>query len=106
MQEHGAQRSAAAARGHASTSPACITSREAMIQLRFVSRVILSACTVLSAFMFSAVAIAQDAQAPEPKLNQPGKDVQWVPTPPALVEKMLDLAHVTAQDRFIDLGSG
>jgi SAM-dependent methyltransferase len=42
----------------------------------------------------------------EPQLNQPGKDVQWVPTPAALVDKMLDLAHVTAADRFVDLGSG
>jgi hypothetical protein len=43
---------------------------------------------------------------PEPRLNQPGKDVQWVPTPPALVEKMLDLARLTPSDRFVDLGSG
>lgn len=50
--------------------------------------------------------IAQKAPAPEPRLNQPGKDVQWVPTPAALVEKMLDLAQVTRDDRFVDLGSG
>ncbi|MGE0451525.1 MAG: methyltransferase domain-containing protein [Vicinamibacterales bacterium] len=50
---------------------------------------------------------AQDAQASrEPQLNQPGKDVQWVPTPPALVEKMLDMAEVGAKDRVVDLGSG
>jgi len=42
----------------------------------------------------------------KPQLNQPGKDVQWVPTPPALVEKMLDLAGVTPKDRLVDLGSG
>jgi SAM-dependent methyltransferase len=41
-----------------------------------------------------------------PRLNQPGKDVQWVPTPPALVEKMLDLARLTPKDRLVDLGSG
>ena len=46
------------------------------------------------------------AQPAAPRLNQPGKDVQWVPTPPALVEKMLDLAHVTPKDRLVDLGSG
>jgi SAM-dependent methyltransferase len=50
-------------------------------------------------------AVAQDKPF-EPQLNQPGKDVQWVPTPPALVERMLDLAQLTAQDRFVDLGSG
>jgi SAM-dependent methyltransferase len=49
---------------------------------------------------------AQNAPTPEPQLNQPGKDVQWVPTPPALVEKMLDLARLTAADKFVDLGSG
>jgi SAM-dependent methyltransferase len=49
---------------------------------------------------------AQKAPLPEPLLNQPGKDVQWVPTPPALAEKMLDLAGLTPKDRFVDLGSG
>ena len=42
----------------------------------------------------------------QPQIGQPGKDVVWVPTVPALVEKMLDLAHVTAEDVVIDLGSG
>jgi SAM-dependent methyltransferase len=49
---------------------------------------------------------AQQVPSSEPQLNQPGKDVQWVPTPPALVEKMLDLARLTPGDRFVDLGSG
>jgi SAM-dependent methyltransferase len=30
----------------------------------------------------------------------------WVPTPPALVDKMLDMAKVTPHDFVIDLGSG
>jgi len=42
----------------------------------------------------------------QPQIGQPGKDVVWVPTVPALVEKMLDMAHVAAQDVVIDLGSG
>jgi SAM-dependent methyltransferase len=42
----------------------------------------------------------------EPTVGQPGKDVVWVPTSPALVEKMLDLAKVTSSDFVIDLGSG
>ena len=42
----------------------------------------------------------------EPYEGQPGKDVVWVPTPRALVEKMLDLAAVTPRDFVIDLGSG
>ncbi|MGQ0547410.1 MAG: class I SAM-dependent methyltransferase [Betaproteobacteria bacterium] len=46
------------------------------------------------------------ATTPEPYVGQPGKDVVWVPTPEALVEKMLDMAKVTPQDYVIDLGSG
>ena len=42
----------------------------------------------------------------KPESGQPGKDVVWVPTSPALVERMLDLAKVTADDFVIDLGSG
>lgn len=51
-------------------------------------------------------AAAQKAPAPEPQINQPGKDVQWVPTPSPLVERMLDMARLTPNDRFVDLGSG
>ena len=47
------------------------------------------------------------AQKPyEPQVGQGGKDVVWVPTPQALVDKMLDMAKVTPQDFVIDLGSG
>jgi ubiquinone/menaquinone biosynthesis C-methylase UbiE len=42
----------------------------------------------------------------KPESGQAGKDVVWVPTSPALVEKMLDLAQVTADDFVLDLGSG
>ena len=42
----------------------------------------------------------------EPAVGQEGKDVVWVPTSQALVDKMLDMAKVTAQDYVIDLGSG
>lgn len=42
----------------------------------------------------------------EPAVGQEGKDVVWVPTPPVLVEKMLDMAQVSANDYVIDLGSG
>jgi hypothetical protein len=54
--------------------------------------------------------LAQGTQAPaapfEPQVGQAGKDVVWVPTPQALVEKMLDMAKVTPQDFLMDLGSG
>lgn len=49
---------------------------------------------------------AQTAKPFEPTVGQAGKDVVWVPTPQALVEKMLDMAKVTPQDFLIDLGSG
>jgi SAM-dependent methyltransferase len=42
----------------------------------------------------------------EPYSGQPGKDVVWVPTSPALLEKMLDMAQVTRDDFVVDLGSG
>jgi SAM-dependent methyltransferase len=42
----------------------------------------------------------------EPKVGQAGKDVVWVPSPEATVEKMLDVAQVTPHDFVVDLGSG
>jgi precorrin-6B methylase 2 len=63
--------------------------------------VIVTACTALLATQASA-----QTPAFEPRPGQPGKDVVWVPTPPELVEKMLDMAKVTPQDLVIDLGSG
>lgn len=57
--------------------------------------------------LLGAGASAQSQQKPyEPEVGQGGKDVVWVPTPPALVEKMLDMAQVTAADVVMDLGSG
>src|SRR5688572_20266888 len=41
-----------------------------------------------------------------PQIGQPGKDVVWVPTSPEVVEKMLDMAQLKADDFLIDLGSG
>src|SRR5512134_1995155 len=55
----------------------------------------------------SGVAGAQPAkQEFQPEVGQAGKDVVWVPTPQALVDKMLDMAKVTPRDYVIDLGSG
>lgn len=42
----------------------------------------------------------------QPEVGQAGKDVIWVPTPDAVVEKMLTMAKVTANDYVMDLGSG
>jgi SAM-dependent methyltransferase len=41
-----------------------------------------------------------------PHSGQEGKDVIWVPTPQALVERMLDMAKLTPKDIHYDLGSG
>jgi SAM-dependent methyltransferase len=60
----------------------------------------------------SATAFAQAKKAPAadpayvPSVGQDGKDVVWVPTPQALVDKMLDMAGVTSSDYVMDLGSG
>jgi precorrin-6B methylase 2 len=59
--------------------------------------------------IFSAAACSQAQKAPagyEPTVGQEGKDVVWVPTPQAVVDKMLDMAKVTAKDFVMDLGSG
>ena len=42
----------------------------------------------------------------EPSMGQIGKDVIWIPTPDALVTRMLQLGGVTRSDFVIDLGSG
>jgi 16S rRNA G966 N2-methylase RsmD len=76
---------------------------------RITCRVLLTTCLCLTV----GGTYAQTPQAPqapqkpfEPSVGQAGKDVVWVPTPDALVDKMLDMAHVTAKDYVIDLGSG
>jgi hypothetical protein len=54
----------------------------------------------------AAVTHGQPAKEYQPSVGQEGKDVIWVPTPQALVDKMLDLAKVSPKDYVIDLGSG
>lgn len=68
----------------------------------FLRLVIISLCLTLS----GQFAYAQPAKNYEPAVGQEGKDVIWVPTPQALVDKMLDMAKVTPKDFVIDLGSG
>jgi precorrin-6B methylase 2 len=61
----------------------------------------------LSLVASGAFAQAQPATKPfEPQVGQAGKDVVWVPTPQALVDRMLDMAKLTPQDIHMDLGSG
>ncbi len=68
---------------------------------RFIRRFSILLCLVLA-----AGGIRAQEEEYQPRIGQSGKDVVWVPTPQALVEKMLDMAKVTADDFLIDLGSG
>jgi SAM-dependent methyltransferase len=62
---------------------------------------------LVAAPLFTGSLQAQSATSTfEPTVGQDGKDVVWVPTPQALVDKMLDMAKVTPNDFVMDLGSG
>ncbi len=55
----------------------------------------------------SSIAFAQAASGEYvPQRGQAGKDVVWIPTPDAVVDRMLQMAEVSATDRVFDLGSG
>ncbi|WP_424626561.1 SAM-dependent methyltransferase [Achromobacter marplatensis] len=79
-------------------------------------RAIVVATAMALSLAYAAIATAQPAAKPAaaagtqeeyvPDVGQDGKDVIWVPTPQTLVDKMLDMAKVTPQDRLMDLGSG
>src|SRR6266566_5237180 len=73
-----------------------------MIKLKSVRLFSLALCAALA----GGVAQAQPAKEYQPEVGQAGKDVVWVPTPQALVDKMLDMAKLTPKDYLIDLGSG
>ena len=76
-----------------------------MNRQRMVGIATLAFCLAVAAA--NAFAQANPPQKPfEPSVGQAGKDVVWVPTSQALVDKMLDMAKVTPQDFVMDLGSG
>jgi len=64
---------------------------------------------IITALLF-ACALANGQTPPtddyQPKVGQAGKDVVWIPTPDALVTKMLQAAKTTSDDLVYDLGSG
>ena len=79
------------------------------MQSLFVRRVAVT--LFVSLFAVSGFAHAQakkkeKAEEYTPSVGQEGKDVVWVPTSQALVNKMLDMAKLTASDVHFDLGSG
>jgi Methyltransferase domain len=69
-----------------------------------------SALIAVAGFLASGALHAQDRASCErdykPQVGQSGKDVIWVPTPDELVQRMLRMAKVTAQDIVYDLGAG
>jgi SAM-dependent methyltransferase len=73
-----------------------------MLTKIFSRSVIVALCLALPAQLTQA----QPAKDYQPEVGQDGKDVVWVPTPQALVDKMLEMAKVTPNDYVIDLGSG
>ena len=75
--------------------------------------IVASRTLITSAFLLLATAPLTATEGPrygddlyEPKLRQPGKDVMWLPTPDAMVTRMLAAARVTNRDLVIDLGAG
>ena len=73
-----------------------------MFKTAFIRFLLITLCLPLLDYPASA----QPATDYQPSVGQEGKDVIWVPTPQALVDKMLDMAKVTPKDYVIDLGSG
>jgi precorrin-6B methylase 2 len=68
----------------------------------------LAVIALLSTFATVGLAHAQTAKKEEfkPSVGQEGKDVVWVPTSQALVNRMLDMAKLGSTDVLYDLGSG
>jgi hypothetical protein len=67
--------------------------------------------TLLLALFVATTAMAQPKpehgdEVYQPTVGQAGKDVIWVPTPDALVTKMLQAVKTTKDDLVFDLGSG
>ena len=75
--------------------------------MQFLQRVFQMCLAVCCISIAGNAALAQTPQEPyRPTEGQPGKDVVWIPSPEAMVGKMLDMAKVTTKDYVIDLGSG
>jgi hypothetical protein len=67
---------------------------------------LLAAAAAAAGLIANAAAQAPAAKPFEPYVGQPGKDVVWVPTPEAVVNRMLDMAKAAPSDFLADLGSG
>jgi hypothetical protein len=76
------------------------------ISMRLRTSFLYPIAVVCLALMPAAASAQSPAESFKPQVGQSGKDVIWVPTPQALVDKMLDMAKVGPGDHVIDLGSG
>jgi precorrin-6B methylase 2 len=75
------------------------------VSRRLVLAAVLSMCAA-SVCAQAVTAKKEKERGFEPSVGQDGKDVVWVPTSQALVNRMLDMAKVTPSDYVVDLGSG
>jgi precorrin-6B methylase 2 len=73
------------------------------VSRRLVLASVLSLCASVA---FAQATATKKEKGFEPSVGQEGKDVVWVPTSQALVNRMLDMAKVTPSDYVVDLGSG
>jgi hypothetical protein len=73
---------------------------------------VFAAALLAASLAFGGTAGAQTTTAPakkeefKPSVGQEGKDVIWVPTPQALVDRMLQMANTKPNDYVVDLGAG
>lgn len=77
--------------------------------MQLSGRIFVSVAALTLALLGNAGYAQKDSRAKEtftPMVGQEGKDVVWVPTSQALVDRMLDMAQLTPKDRLVDLGSG
>jgi hypothetical protein len=80
--------------------------QDRLMSLTVSLRQLALAALCVAAFPGLAQAQAAKPDGYEPQVGQEGKDVVWVPTPQALVDRMLDMAKVGPNDYLMDLGSG
>jgi len=73
--------------------------------LKSMAAALIAGATISSSGLWAQQAPAETGSY-TPMVGQAGKDVVWVPTAQALVDRMLDMAGVKPTDRLVDLGSG
>lgn len=76
------------------------------MRLENILKAPVAAAFMALSFGLAGAALAQDKKPFEPEVGQAGKDVVWVPTSQALVDRMLDIGRLKAGETHFDLGSG